>query len=342
MGKAPKAPDPYAQAAAQRGENIWASQYNTIGQNANQITPYGTVTNAPGTKIPIYDQSGKVTGYGTQWNQTTALSPQEQAIFNQEQSSRLGLGKFANQQIGQLTDVLGKPFDTKGLPDWQLYGEGPALEKAQYENTDRKAIEDAMMSSYYRGVNPQQERENTQLAARGMGAPGSEMAYAVGNQRGDAAGEATRQAYLASGEESRAQAGEARSKAEAINKVLQQGWLNANQRADQQNTVRGGMFGERQQTRNQIVNEIAALMGGGQVMVPQAQGFQGSAINPFDIAGAENQAYANKMSNYTNKQSGLFGIGGGILKMAMPILGGMIGGPVGAALGGAASGALNR
>jgi hypothetical protein len=324
--KAPKAPDPYAQAAAQRGENIWTSQYNTIGQNANQVTPYGTVSNAPGSKIPIYDQNGNIQGYGTQWNQTTTLSPQEQAIFNNDQANRLGLGKFANQQIGQLTDTLGKPFNTEGLPAWQLYGEGPSLRQADYQGTDRAAIENAMMESYRRSAAPQQQAQDVQMAARGMGAPGSKYGYAVANQRGDEAGEQARQAYLASGAESRAQAGESRNVSEAANKVLQQGWINANQRADQQNQVRQGEFGERQQTRNQIVNEIAALMGGGQVMVPQGQAFQGSAVNPFDIAGAMQNKYAQDMQARQNKQSGMFGLIGAGLSMINPFLGAAAGG----------------
>jgi hypothetical protein len=332
MGSKPKAPDPYAMAAAQRGENIWTSQFNTIGQNANQYTPYGSVTSSPGAKIPIYDAKGKIQGYGTQWNQNTTLSPQEQAIFNAEQGNRLGLGQFAGQQIGALKNTLGKPFNTAGLPDWQMYGKGPNLQR-ETGATNRAAIEKAMMDSYTRGVTPQQQAENAQLAARGQ-SPGGEMDYEVQRGRSDALGEQTRQAYLASGQESR-------NAMEAVNKVLQQGWLNQNTRADQQNQVRGGMFGERQQERNQIVNEIAALMGGGQVMVPQGQAFQGSSVNPFDIAGAQQNQYAQQMQGYQNRQTGLFGIGGGLLKIAMPIIGGMIGGPAGAALGGAASGALS-
>ena len=41
------------------------------------------------------------------------------------------------------------------------------------------------------------------MTARGMGAPGSEYGYATEQARGDTAGEQARQAYLASGEESR-------------------------------------------------------------------------------------------------------------------------------------------
>jgi hypothetical protein len=316
--KPPKPPDPYKQAEAQRQENIWTSQFNTIGSNANQYTPYGSVVSAPGQKIPIYDENGNIKGYGTQWNQTTSLSPQEQAIFDQEQKSRLGLGQFANQQIGQLKDVLGKPFNTQGLPEWQFYDKGPELKQAEYGGTDRKAIEDAIAASTRRANQSQWDREDAQMAARGMGAPGSDYGYKVDQARGDVMAEAGRQGYLASGAESRAAEEGARAKSNDMNKVLQQIWLNANTRTDQSNANRQGMFGERQQERNQIVNEIAALMGGSQVNVPQGQSFVGSQVNPFDIAGAQNQAYANQMQAYQNKQSGLFGLAGGLLNLVQP------------------------
>lgn len=310
MGSQPKAPDPYDQMKAQQGSNAWTAQFNAAMMNPNQYTPYGNVINAPGAKIPIYDQKGKVTGYANQWNQTTTLSPAQQAIFDQENAAKLGLGKFANQQIGTATKVLGKAFNTQGLPEWQTYGEGPDL-RYDKSPTDRQAIEDAIMASTRRGLTPQWDAENAQLAARGMGAPGSEMGYATDQARGDVLAEAGRGAYLASGEESR-------SATEAVNKVLQQMFLNENLGVDQANAVRQGMFGERQQERNQIVNEIAALLGGGQATVPQGQAFQGTATNPFDIAGAQNQKYAIDSQNYTNKMTGLFGLGGNLLKAFNP------------------------
>jgi hypothetical protein len=319
MGSSPpKPPSPAKQAEAQRQENMWTSQFNTIGSNANQYTPYGSVENTQGAKIPIYNEKGEVTGYGTQWNQTTKLSPEEQKIFNVDQSNRLGLGNFANQQIKTVTDVLGRPFDTKGLPAWKFYDEGPELAQAQYGGTDRAAIEKAIMDSTRRATAPTWAAEDAQLAARGMGAPGSEMAYATGQQRGDVLAEAGRQGYLASGAESRAAEQAAQAKAEATNKVLQQMWLNQNTGVDQSNTIHNAMFGERQQERNQIVNEISALMNGGQVMVPQGQAFQGSQVNPFDIAGAMDRQHQYDMQAYQNKQSGLFGLAGGAMSLIKP------------------------
>jgi hypothetical protein len=309
MGSAPKAPDPYKQQQQQRAENMWTSQYNTIGSNANQYTPYGSVTSSPGSKIPIYDAQGNISGYGTQWNQTTSLSPQEQAIFDQEEKTKLGMGTLANTELGNAQSTLSQPFNTAGLPDWQTYGAGPNLRNDQAP-TDRAAIEDAMMKSYQRGVAPQQAAQDAQMAARGQ-APGGQMDYNTQTQRADALAEQTRQAYLASGQESR----QAQT---AYNQVAQAGWQNENLRADQQNQLRQSEFGERQQTRDQIVNEIAALTGGGQATVPQGQGFQGSQVNPFDVAGAQNQAYQTASQNYQNKLTGLFGIAGGLTKMINP------------------------
>lgn len=307
MGSAPKAPDPADTARQQRQENMWSSQYNTIGSNANQYTPYGSVTSAPGAKIPIYNEKGQITGYGTQWNQTTKLSPKEQAIFDQEQMSRLGLGKFANQQIGNLSTTLSKPFSSAGLPDWQFYGAGPNL---RYEKspTDRAAIEDAIMASHTRGQAPIRTAEDVQAAARGMGAPGSKYGYSTAQARGDVDAEAARNAYLASGDESR-------QATEAVNQTLQQIWNNKNLRVDQSNATRQGMFGERQQERNQIVNEIAALLGGGQVTVPQGQAFVGSQVNPFDWQSAVQNKYAQDMNSYQNRMTGLFGIGSAAMGM---------------------------
>ncbi len=309
MGSTPKYPDPAQTAATQRAENTWTSQYNTIGSNANVYTPYGSVTSSPGSRVPIYDEKGNITGYGTQWNQTTKLSPEQQQLYDLGVSNQKGLGTFANQQIGQLSSVLGKPFDTSGMVDWSQYGAGPSL-RNDTTPTDRASIEKAMMDSYNRGVAPQQAAQDAQLAARGQ-MPGSKMDYTVQQGRGDAAAEQTRQAYLASG-------GESRAAQEEYNKVAQQGWLNDNTRSDQQNQLRTAQFGEKQQLRNQLVNEIAALMGGSQVTVPQGQGFQGSQINPFDYNSAYTAKFNADNAAYQNKMSGLFGIAGAGLQMLNP------------------------
>jgi hypothetical protein len=176
---------------------------------------------------------------------------------------------------------------------------------------DRGSIEKAMMDSYYRGVQPQQSAQDAQLAARGMN-PGSRMDYTTQNQRSDAAAEQTRQAYLASGQESRAAM-------EAQNKVLQQQMINDRSSVDQGNALRQSQFGERQQTRNQLVNEVSALMGGGQATVPNAPTWQGGTVNPFDIAGAQNNAYNIQAQQAANTNSGIFGALGSVMGAFNPL-----------------------
>jgi len=310
MGSSPKPPDPYKQADAQNQQNYYAAMMNSYMGNANQVNPYGSVSSNVTSQNPIYGKGGKVEGYAPQFTQTTTLSPAQQAIFDKENAAKLGFADLATRQIGQLTSTLGKPFDTSGLQAWGTYGKGPDL---RYEtgDTNRTAIEDAMMASYRRGTAPGQAAEDAQLAARGMGAPGSDYGYKVQQGREDAAGEAARQAYLASG-------GESRAATEAANKAIQQNWLNANTRVDQGNQLRQAQFGERQQLRNQIVNEAAALMGGGQATVPQGQAWSGGQVNPFDISGAMDRNYQYQQQNYGNKMAGIFGLAGNALKMVNP------------------------
>jgi hypothetical protein len=314
MASQPKPVDPYKQADAQNQQNAYSAFYNSVSANANTNNPYGSTTSTVSGYIPYttYDAKGRPkTTQVPQFTQNTTLSPQQQALFDQENQIKLGMGGLANQQIGQLKSTLGTPFNTEGLADWQRYGEGPDL---QYEKggTDRAAIEKAMMDSYYRGVKPQQGAEDAQYAARGMGAPGSKYGYNVANQRGDAAAEQTRQAYLGSGQESR-------TAMEAVNKALQQNWNNANQRVDQSNAQRQAEFGERQQTRNQLVNEVSALMGGGQAVIPDAPSWQGGQVNPFDIAGAQNNAYNIASQNATNKNNAIFGALGSVMGAFNPL-----------------------
>jgi hypothetical protein len=310
MASQPKAPDPYKQADAQNSQNAYAAFYNSVAGNANTVNPYGSTSSSISGYTPYTDPTtGKVTQV-PQWTQTTSLSPTQQKLFDQENQTKMGLGGLANQQIGQLTDVLGKPFNTDNLNAWQTYGQGPDL-KVEQGATDRASIEKAMMDSYYRGVQPQQAAQDAQLAARGMN-PGSQMDYTTQNQRSDAAAEQTRQAYLGSGQESRAAM-------EAQNKALQQGWLNANSRVDQGNALRQSQFGERQQLRNQLVNEVSALMGSGQATVPNTPSWQGGTVNPFDIAGAENNAYNIKMQQAANNNAGIFGALGSVLGAFNPL-----------------------
>ena len=148
---------------------------------------------------------------------------------------------------------------------------------------------------------------DAQLAARGM-EPGGQMYYNVGNQRQDALGAQSLQAFNQAG-------GEARAQAEGINKPRQQVWQNANTRTDQSNALRGAMYGEQGDMYNRQLGSIAALAGMGQSYQPNAPSFTGGQVNPFDISGAMMQNYGIKANNAAQTNAGIFSLGGGAMKM---------------------------
>lgn len=80
--------------------------------------------------------------------------------------------------------------------------------------------------------------------------------------------------------------------------------------------ARGQAIQEALTERNQPINEISALMSGGQVSQPNFTSTPQAGIAPTDYIGAENNKYAADMAAYNAKQSnrnammgGLFGIG---------------------------------
>lgn len=307
MVSTPKAPDPQLQAMAHNDAQSYGAQYNAAMMNANTRTPWGTTSSKQSGRVPIYNANGQVTGYAPQYTQTMAFSPEQKALYQRETATKQKMLDAALQQMTNIQSTLSKPLTTEGMQGWGTYGAGPQLAGGNEGPTDRNAIEKAAMDSYYRGVQPQQKSENSRLAAMGMNV-GSPQAFNVQRGRDDSAAEQTRQAYLMSGRESR-------EATEAKNKILQQAWLNENLRTDQGNALRGNQLSEAIQLRNQPINELAALMGTGQAQAPQMQAWQSSAFNPFDIAGAQNAKYNNDMQNYSNKMSGIFGLGGNLLSM---------------------------
>lgn len=72
---------------------------------------------------------------------------------------------------------------------------------------------------------------------------------------------------------------------------------------------RGQSVQEALAERNQPINEISALMGGGQVTSPQFVNTPQPGVNGTDVAGITNNAYQQQMAGYQSKLSGLLGLG---------------------------------
>lgn len=120
MGKAPKPPDPKSTASAQTGTNVGTAIANSMLGNVNQVTPDGTLT---------YDQTGshKWTDPYTgrtytipTFTATQTLSPEQQAIREQQIGAQTNLAGLANQQSGFLQNYLAEPFQygNQDVEDW--------------------------------------------------------------------------------------------------------------------------------------------------------------------------------------------------------------------------------
>jgi hypothetical protein len=310
MVSQPNAPDPYRTAGAQNAQNAFASQFSTGSGNANEVNPYGSVSYNQSGQTPIYT-NGRLTGYAPQWTKTTSLAPDQQKLLGLETQSRYNLGTAGVEGSQRLRDALNKPVDPSQWTPWQT--SLPQQELRQDAGpTDRAAIEKAMMESYQRNVGPQEQAQEASLASRGL-SPGATGYSQYQKTRDDSRAEAARQAYLASGNESRA--------AQAAYNDVGTQRFNMNQAANSYlNNLRGAQMQEAYQTRSQPINEITALMSGSQATIPQFQAFQGSPVAASNIGQYISDNYKNQAQQAAATNAGIFGLAGGLTKLGVGMM----------------------
>jgi hypothetical protein len=309
MVSQPSAPDPYATAAAQNAQNQSASQYNSVSSNANEQNPFGTVSYKAIEQVPIYT-NGQITGYAPRYQRTTVLSPDQQKLLGLETQSKYNMGTTAVEQSAKLREHLNQGIDQSQWQPWQTGLQTQQLRQDQGP-TDRAGIEQAMMESYNRGVAPTERQQEASLAARGL-SPGGKGYGNYQMQRDDARAEAQRKAYLTSGDEAR--------RAQAAYNDVSTGRYNMDKSlAEYYNAMRGSQAQEAIAMRNQPINEITALMNGGQATIPQFQPFQGSPIAASNIAQYINDNYKAESQAASQTNAGIFSLLGGAMKM-MPMM----------------------
>jgi len=224
-----------------------------------------------------------------QYTRTTTLSPEQQRLYDQQTQLGYQMNDLAGRQLTRLDDTLSSPLSFDGLP------EAPTADRAKYEE------------AMYARLQPQIERDRaaleTKLANQGI-MPGSE-AYREAIALND----------------------------RATNDLRSQTVLNAGNYAQQEygmgTDARSRALQEQLTLRNQPINEISALMSGGQVTMPQFQAYQGGNVAGTDIAGLTQQGYNNQMAAYQQKMNAQNSMLGGIAGMTGTILGGPIGGALG-------------
>lgn len=363
-GRAPDPPDPRetaaAQAAANREAAIAQAQLNMI----DQWTPYGSLRYEQiGGTGPQFDQSGYDSAMdrynqslsawsaapppqrrrdregntiqhlnytqGARGPQPTApnrddfyrgtggdvpryraiteLSPEEQAIFDLQQSGRLQFGQIADRQLGQISDTLSNPFTM------DRFGPAPEIN----EETRQSVLADILARQQ-----PQFDRTydqlQTRLAGQGLTDPNSQAYrnavdefYRAQNDFGLAAGQT------------------------ALNQAQQLYGL--------EQDARSRSIQEAMMERSVPLNELAAMMSGSQVQMPQFQPTPQSQIAPADVMGATYADYNARMNQWQQDQAGggmqgLFGLLGTGASIAAPYLMGPAGTAAGAGAGGAGFG----
>jgi len=188
---------------------------------------------------------------------------------------------------------------------------------------------DAQMASFQTGQAAQEavNRAIAQNFQQGLGAAGAYNA-AAGQQFGqemDIAG--LYNASLAQNQQAALQQAQAQAALQA------QGFNQAQAAANFQNAQRQAALQEQLALRALPLNEVAAIMGGAQVQMPQFQSYQGAEVGAAPIFGATQAAgnfaqqnYANQTAAY-NAKMGMYGQLGGALGAAAG--GGFFGKPFG-------------
>lgn len=284
--KSPKPPDATKTAAAQGAANREASVASSIVNNPNEVNPYGTLNyEQTGTEY-VTDATGKQVAV-PRYTKTTTLSPEQQQLYGQQTQLGSGLNELAISQVDRLGDVLGQPVSTEGLQDYTNVGGNDF-------DASRTKVEEALLSRLNEQYGQDRSALEAQLAGQGVVRNSEAWNKGLGelNERME---DARIAAILGGGQEQSRMAGLEQSEA----------GFNNNLRAQQLSELFG--------IRNQPINEVSALMSGGQVTVPQFQGSYRQGIGAEPIADSIYANYNAKANQAGAFNQGLFGLlGSGI------------------------------
>jgi hypothetical protein len=251
--KAPTPPDPNQVAGAQTGTNVSTAIANTAMGQVNQVTPDGSLTYSATGNHSWTDPSTGQTYNVPQYTATTSLSPEAQAIRDQNNAASLNLATLAANQSGRADQLLSQPFNASGLPQgadrsgWNPAQYGASLNAPQFSqggqplpgtanlqdsytpeggfSADRQRVEDALMDRLGTQRGRDMEGLRTQLTNQGVNI-GTE-AYSRAMQDFDRTNTDMRtSAILASGQEQSRLLGEARGAGEFTNNARQTDFTN--------------------------------------------------------------------------------------------------------------------
>ena len=316
-------PDYGDMAVAQGEANEQVVRDQTYANRPDQTTPWGyTSWNSESYIDPA---SGEEV---SKWTQNQGLTPELQEQLNKQIALGGAKTDLAGSLTGRMQDEFSNALDYGGF--------NPLESKPQSQYTlpeggmedpyqTRQRAEDAMYSSAMNRLTPQFEAEKQamEIKLRNQGLSPGDEAYdsqmqGVNQRQTDA----TNNAIWGSVGEGRAESGQMygqqlSSNQNAFSQALGSNQQNYNmdmQGANYANQIRQQQIAEAQGQRGQSLNEMNALLSGGQVANPSMPGFsQASAAAPAPIyQAAADQGSVDAASSPWNALIGAAGTGAGI------------------------------
>lgn len=235
------------------------------GSMTNQVTPYGQINYTP---TYLDNQGNPITNPKDitdpnmlrQWTQTMTLSPEQQALYNQNQGINQTLGNIAESGVGQVQNSMNNPLNFSQMQALQSPGQiQQQASNAAYQN-----------AAQY--LDPQFQQSNAQLANR------------LANQGITQGSEAYNNAMLNAGNQQQ-QAYES-----ARNQAYIQGQQGAQQQYAQGLGTRQQQIAEQQTLRQDPLNTLNAIRTGQQLQVAQMP--QVGVSNPAALNSATQQGTA--------------------------------------------------
>lgn len=331
MGKpsAPTPPDPKETSAAATGTSVATSIANTAQGNVNQSNPYGSLTYEQTGTTSFTDPYTGLTYEIPTYSANTTLSPEQQAIYNNQTSMQQSLGA-----AGATAAAGFQPTQT-AVPTYNDYATSAGLQTSAGLNTaygsndysaDRDEYEQALMARMQPSLDQQQAALDASLANQGIGY-GAEAYNDAQFTQSQAENDAYMAAILGAGQEQQRMYEMEMAAQQASNNALQQEFNNYNNATQTEfgnfnsgtsmnNQNLSNTFNQNMQSQNDYMNQIMTMLGASTPTTPQFPVNQPSPIPTTDNAGIINNSYAQQqaayqqqMAQYNAMWGNLFGLG---------------------------------